>query len=100
MSTLRNINSFPDVEHILSNALSSEKGLAIEFDTPADAHRFISRANSLRVLQRKKNLELPEGDPMHGCSHYDLLYIRHIHKGTRVVIEVLRPMENLRIEKL
>ena len=100
MAKMKSLLSFPDVKAYMDRALESSRGLKVEFESPADAHKFVSRANQFRVLDRKKNAAIYDvAHSMHGGSIYDLLYIRHVNRGTVVRIEKLHEL-NLVTEEL
>lgn len=84
MPLSNSILSYEDVRAHFDRALSSEKGLILRFKSPGQAIHFRQRGYKFRVLDRIRNTELyPDGDPMHGCSPYDILRI-DIVKGESV----------------
>lgn len=98
MSDTRSLLGYRDCREVLERAVSSERGLKIEFETEAAARVFVRRCNHFRVLDRKENAKnMPDGHELHGNSVYDILRIGA--KDNFVTIAVLKD-EILNIEDL
>jgi len=90
--------SYHDVKELLDKALASPKGLTIELKNVKEAIRWLSRANSFRILDRKNNKALyPEGHTLHSTSPYDVLYMKRA--GHLVEIKA-RSNESIRVVEL
>lgn len=65
--------NWPRVRAILDEAISSERGIIIRYDTWSLASRVRSNAYKVReMLRRQSRKEFPDAeDPMHGISPYD-----------------------------
>jgi GH43 family beta-xylosidase len=83
------ILAYGDVQTALDKALGT-KGIKVTFKDERAAHRFASRANSFRVLDRKENLNIyHEGHSLHGRSVYDVLRISRLDKTVIIAPIVL-----------
>ena len=92
--------AYPDVKAALEQALTSNYGVKVIFKTKAEAHRFLGRCTSFRLLSRKENLKVyPEpAHSLHGRSVYDGLSIKCNDtdvfiiplKESDVVVEILQ----------
>lgn len=70
------IESHADALKYLNNALESDKGLILRFDTHATAARFRFKLYSARGKDRELSRKSYEAaDPLHGKSAYDGLSI-------------------------
>lgn len=66
-----------DYESFFNQALESEKGIAIDLDSPGQAIHFISKMNQFRFRQRKKAKDIyPLDHPMHNKTPWDILTLR------------------------
>jgi hypothetical protein len=90
--------SYNDVKEILEKALANEKGITVELPTSAEAVRWLSRANSFRMLDRRNNKTLyQEGHTLHNCSVYDVLFMKR--SGHLIEIKI-RSNQNVRVVEL
>ena len=78
------IASMQDAFKIMDRALTSEKGLVIEFESPAAATKMQQRLYSARVRDRRERSRIyPPDHPEHGRSPYDsLVFIKRGNKIT------------------
>ena len=77
MSHPTTIAAYPDVEKLFDQALASDKGLRLTFETQAQATYNSGRFNNYRKLLRKENRRIyPADDPRHNGTAYDGLQVR------------------------
>src|SRR3974390_1074350 len=77
--------AYPDVKDAFQRALQG-RGIKLAFKDERAATRWVFRANSYRVLDRKENKKLyDEFHSMHGRSPYDTLKIWR--DGKNVILE-------------
>lgn len=77
--------SYSDIKEVLDQALAAPRGIEVEHKTVAAATRWLSRANTFRLLDRKANAKLyPEGHDLHNASPYDYFLMKR--EGHKVII--------------
>ena len=82
------ITSYPDVQKLFDQALASERGLRLTFETAQEATFNAGRFNAFRVRDRKENAKIyPADHLMHNTSVYDGLMIQR--RDTIVIIKKL-----------
>jgi hypothetical protein len=92
------IHSYPDVRQLFDQALESEKGLRLTFETEAQAITNAGRFNAFRVRDRKENAKTyPADHTMHGRSPYDGLMVQR--QGPIVIVKKL-DVAHFNIEEL
>lgn len=90
--------AYNDVKEILDKAMAAPKGVRVSFETTNAAIRWVGRANSFRMADRKANAKLyPEGHSMHMASAYDVLLIG---REDKIVDLLIRSNEGLSIVEL
>jgi len=79
--------AYPDVKDAFEKALNSVYGVRVSFKSSKEAHRFVGRCNSFRLLDRKENLKIyPEpASTLHGRSVYDVLSLSREDKVVTIV---------------
>jgi len=98
MPNSKSLMAYTDVKEILDRALAS-KGLELSFNTKTATIRWVSRANSFRILDRRNNKKLyPEAHSLHDCSPYDTLIIKRV-TDLKVTVAV-RAFEGVEIKEL
>jgi len=82
------ITSYPDVQKLFDQALASERGLQLTFETEGEATFQAGRFNAYRVRHRRENAKIyPADHILHGKSEYDGLMVQR--RGLVVLIKKL-----------
>lgn len=85
MSNSTSSLAYADIREILDQALTAPRSIQFEMSSDKAAMRWVSRANSFRVVERKQNCAVyPEGHSMHGASVFDTLLIKR--DGNKITI--------------
>lgn len=75
----------PDLRDRLDQALASEHGVTLDFDSPAAARSFRMSVYAARRHEAKQNAAVyPAGDALHNASIYDTLTLRITGSSVRI----------------
>jgi len=83
--------AYDDVKRLLDQALMSEKGLRVRFETHGKAIQFRHRLNHFRKLDRRESTKIyTKGDPLFGRTVYDKLEFRVTESDDRGSLDILK----------
>lgn len=100
MSLSKSILAFPDIKSLMEQALASENGVKVAFETAKMATIFRHRCNHFRLLDRKNNAKLyPIEHSLNGHSPYDVIKVCSRAEGLEIHLEKIKA-EMLRVEEL
>lgn len=96
----KSTSSYPDVRQLFEQALASEKGLRLTFESPEQATFNAGRFNAFRVQDRKENARIyPADHHLHAKSPYDGLMVQ-VRREEKVVIIKKLDAGNFSVEPL
>ena len=76
--------AYPDVKDAFDKAMTG-RGIMLTFKDHRAAHRFVARANSFRLLDRRENKKLfGEHERLYGRSDYDVLRITRTENEVKI----------------